>query len=29
LEEAKYEVSLWFSKDEIYQYERGEEKIIY
>jgi len=28
LEEAKYEVSLWFSQDEIYQYERVEEKVM-
>jgi len=28
LEEAKYEVSLWFSQDEIYQYERVEEKAM-
>lgn len=27
-EEAKYEIPLWFSKDEICQYERVEEKVM-
>lgn len=28
LEEAKYEISLWFDKSEIYNYERAEDKIM-
>lgn len=28
LAEAKYEISLWFSPDEIHSYERSEEKVM-
>lgn len=28
VEEAQYEISLWFSRDEIYAYERAEEKSM-
>jgi hypothetical protein len=28
VEEAVYEIPLWFSKDQIYSYERVEEKAM-
>ncbi|GIW62847.1 MAG: nucleoside-diphosphate kinase [Patescibacteria group bacterium] len=28
-EEAEYEISLWFTKDEIYNYKRAEEEVMY
>lgn len=27
-EEAEYEINLWFEKDEIFEYERAEEKVM-